>query len=140
MNFARLAIVIPMYILIVGTLEQSGISRTISSLQLTPALLWATEIGALLVGGAGIWLFQRQNGILERNPSLLNATLSHALIGLVFSAAFGIYSLFSGQYPYLPGLIILPLAFGISELGYILIMRAWYDRKARQQDFHDDLK
>lgn len=140
MNFARLAVVIPLYILIVGTLDQSGISRQILSVPFPTIALWGIEVGATVIGLAGAWLFQRRGGILERSQTLFNAVVTHALFGLVISGGFGIFSLASGEYPYLPGLIIVPLAFGLSELGYILIMRAWSARKERQQEFYDDLK
>ncbi len=138
MNFTRLLIVVPLYVVIVETLSRSGISRIMQSYPLPDGALWAIELGALALGGFLTWFYMRPGGYLEKSSSVLHAVISYMAFGLVFSALFGIYSLISGRYPYLPGLIVVPLAFGLAELGYILIMRAWYDRKRRQEEFDQD--
>ncbi len=140
MNFTRLLIVIPLYVIIVEGLSRTGISAFILSYQLDWKALWAIELGALALGGFGAWFYMRPSGYLETNPSIVHASIAHLCFGLVLSSAFGIYALISGRYPWLPGLIVVPLAFGLSELAYYIIMRLWYDRKRRQQEFDDDLR
>lgn len=139
MNFTRLIIVIPLYVIIVEGLSQTGLSKAILSYPLTSFQLWAIELGALAIGGFGAWFYMRPGGYLEVRPSLVHAIIAHMMFGLVFAAAFGIYDLFSQRYPYLPSLLVIPLAFGLSELGYVIAMRLWNDRKKRQSELDDDL-
>ena len=139
MNFGRLFIVLPIYVLIVTVLETSGIVAYIAVIPMTWMSAWAIELGALALGAGGTYFYHREGGFLARNPTLFHHIISHTLIGLAFASMFGLFSLVQNKFPYIPSLIIIPLAFGLSELLYIVIMRAWNDRKRRQQEFRDDI-
>ena len=139
MDLQRLFIILPVYAVIVLVLSGSGLSEWVLKLPLGFLSLWITEGLALIIGIAGSVFYMRPGGYLETHPNLLHFTLSRGAIGLFFSGIFGILSLAQGGFPYTPNLVIVPLAFMLSELAYILGMRAWNDRKARQKEFNNDI-
>ncbi|MCA8901775.1 MAG: hypothetical protein KDA53_11040 [Hyphomonas sp.] len=120
----RLPIVIGMYAFIVVFLPKNpSVDRMFDQIRtIDPNIAITVSIVSLLLAVAGLWyMWRKPKGVMHHRPTRVLAILHYGLVGVAFSGAFDVMQWLSGDATDLVYLILVPIAFMISEGIYLAI-------------------